>query len=154
MSISQQISNEQWILLEPILKRVCDPRGRPCKQSQRDFIEAVLWIARTGSPWPYLPPQLGNWNSVFVRFKRWQRAGNWQRLWETLQADNLAGARAIFVDSTMVRTHQHAAGGDCFSTAPTITRARRGFSNCLASVLAGPVWDNSRVDLDYDATLC
>jgi len=110
MSLPKQIRDEHWAVMEPILKEVCDPRGRACKQSERDFIEAVLWIARTGSPWRYLPPQLGNWNHVFVRFKRWERAGNWQRLWQALQADHLCDARRIFVDSTTVRAHQHAAG--------------------------------------------
>ena len=110
MDIPKQISDEQWLLLEPVLKRVCDQRGRGCKQSERDFLEAVLWIARTGSPWRYLPPQLGNWNHVFVRFTRWRKAGNWQRLWEALQDERLVSARSVFVDSTTVRTHQHAAG--------------------------------------------
>jgi len=37
----------------------------------RLFIEALLWLARTGSPWRDLPAFFGNWNSVFVHFSRW-----------------------------------------------------------------------------------
>jgi transposase len=36
----------------------------------RLFLEAVLWIVRTGSPWRDLHESFGNWNSVFRRFRR------------------------------------------------------------------------------------
>jgi transposase len=37
----------------------------------RRFVEAVLWIARTGSPWRDLPTEFGGWNTVFKRFRDW-----------------------------------------------------------------------------------
>jgi len=37
----------------------------------RLFLEAVFWIARTGSPWRDLPPRFGKWNTVFKRFRDW-----------------------------------------------------------------------------------
>ncbi len=37
----------------------------------RLFLEAVLWIARTGAPWRDRPETFGNWNSVFIRFRYW-----------------------------------------------------------------------------------
>ena len=61
------ISDRQWALMEPhCLGKKTDP-GRTGGDG-RLFLEAVLWIARTGSPWRDLPPGLGNWNSVFKRF--------------------------------------------------------------------------------------
>jgi putative transposase len=55
--------------MEPHLpgKRM-DP-GRTAVDS-RLFVEAVLWLARTGSPWRDLPALFGNWNSAFIRFSR------------------------------------------------------------------------------------
>ena len=46
----------------------------------RLFVEAVLWIARTGSPWRDLPPEFGPWNAVYQRFARWSRRGVWHRV--------------------------------------------------------------------------
>jgi transposase len=47
--------------------------GRP----NRMFVEGVLWIVRTGSPWRDLPAAFGEWNSVFRRFSRWSAKGVW-----------------------------------------------------------------------------
>jgi transposase len=62
----------------------------------RLFVEAVLWLARTGSPWRDLPEIFGNWNSVFVRFSRWSKDGVWDRLFAAM-ADDIAVMLSAFV---------------------------------------------------------
>ena len=105
------ITAEVWKKLEELVTRAKhSAAGTPPIQTDRDFIEAVLWIARTGSPWRDLPPQMGNWNHVYVRFRTWEKRGVWKRLWHSLQAEAFADARHLFIDSTSVRAHQHAAG--------------------------------------------
>ena len=86
--------------------KVSDP-GATGKDN-RLFVEAVLWIARTGSPWRDLDPALGNWHATYTRFSRWGKAGVWQRVIEAVSSDR--DLEALFVDSTVVRAHQHAAG--------------------------------------------
>ena len=83
-----------------------DP-GRTGKDN-RLFVEAVLWIARTGSPWRDLPGEFGVWNSVYQRFARCSRQGVWDRMFTELARD--ADFEEVFIDSTIVRAHQHAAG--------------------------------------------
>ena len=74
----------------------------------RLFVEAVLWIARTRSPWRDLPVEFGRWNSAYQRFARWSRAGVWHRVFAALGRER--SFREVFIDSTIVRAHQHAAG--------------------------------------------
>jgi transposase len=77
-------------------------------KDNRLFVEAVLWIARTGSPWRDLPKLFGPWNSSYKRFARWSDRGVWQRVFTELAKD--ADFEEVYLDSTIVRAHQHAAG--------------------------------------------
>ena len=101
------LRNEQWRRIEAMLPGKVTDRGRTAADN-RLFVEAVLWIARTGAPWRDLPPEFGSWNSVYVRFARWSNKGVWQRVFSELAKDS--DLQAVFLDSTIVRAHQHAAG--------------------------------------------
>src|SRR5215468_10476158 len=84
-------------------------------RDNRQFLDAVLWIAKTGAPWRDLPERLGNWNSQWRRFTRWARKGVWAAVLAALADDDLEW---FIMDSTVVRAHQHAAGAKKSGTAP------------------------------------
>jgi len=101
------LSNVQWERVAPLLPgKVGDP-GRSGADN-RLFLEAVLWIARTGSPWRDLHPELGNWNSVFQRFRRWALKGVFERIFESLSGD--PDFEYAIIDGTIVRVHQQGTG--------------------------------------------
>jgi len=101
------LRNDQWDRIEQMLPgKAADP-GRT-GDDNRLFLEAVLWVARTGSPWRDLPEEFGAWNSVYKRFARWSNKGVWHRVFRALAKD--ADFEEVFLDSTIVRAHQHAAG--------------------------------------------
>ena len=107
------LTDAQWAKMEPLcLGKPGDP-GRSGTDIRR-FVEAVLWVVRTGSPWRDLPPSFGNWNSVFTRFRDWVKADVWQRLFDAV-ADEPDMEYAM-VDATIVKVHRHgqgAKGGLC-----------------------------------------
>jgi transposase len=103
----KMLRNDQWERIEHLLPGKATDRGVTAKDN-RLFVEAVLWIARTGSPWRDLPPQFGNWHNVYTRFSRWGKSGVWQRVVEAVGMD--VDLEALLLDSTIVRVHQHAAG--------------------------------------------
>ena len=72
------------------------------------FLEGVLYIARTGSPWRDLPPEFGRWNSVFQRFRRWALKGVFNRIFQTLSGD--PDFEYSMIDGTIIRVHQHGTG--------------------------------------------
>jgi transposase len=104
------LSDTAWQEIATILARVKHKAGSPPKQSDRMFLEAVLYVARTGIPWRDLPEEFGHWDAVYNRFRRWEKRRVWQQLWQHLQSDEFTVAKHIFIDSTIVRAHQHAAG--------------------------------------------
>jgi transposase len=109
-SVRLVLTDEAWIEMSEVLSRVKRKDGRPAEQSDRMFIEAVLYVARTGLPWRDLPEEFGHWDAVYNRFRRWEKRGVWRKLWEGLQEDTVKTAKQIFIDSPIVRAYQHAAG--------------------------------------------
>jgi transposase len=107
------LTDAQWERLRPLLPRQKPRTGRPNKD-HRTVLNGILWVLRTGSPWRCLPERYGSWKTVSSRFYRWQRAGLWDgALAELQRSADTEGRRdwfLHFVDSTVVRAHQHAAG--------------------------------------------
>ena len=68
----------------------------------------------SSTAWRDLPRHYGRVGTVSSRFYRWRRSGVWQHVLEALQAladaQGRVGWELHFLDSTVVRAHQHAAG--------------------------------------------
>jgi transposase len=110
MSVRLLLTDEAWAEIAPLLATLKSRAGSPPALSDRMCIEAVLSLARTGTPWRDLPADCGHWDAVYNRFRRWDARGIWRQRWEHLQAEDGSRARHIFIDATIVRAHQHAAG--------------------------------------------
>jgi transposase len=106
------LTDDLWTRLEPLVRQAKWYKGgRKPAVPDRDFFEALLYLARTGLPWRDLPSEFGAWDAVYNRFRRWVRSGGLRALFEAMTADPQFGAvRRVFIDSTIVRAHQHAAG--------------------------------------------
>ena len=81
--------------------------NRGPKADNRRFVNAALGVARTGAPWRDLPERLGNWNTVWRRFRRWAGAGAWARVLAAVRDPDVS---TLVLDSTVVRAHPPAAG--------------------------------------------
>lgn len=103
----RELTDDLWERIEPHFPGKLSDPGRTGRDN-RLFVEAVLWLARTGAHWRALPDEFGKWNSVYQRFNRWCRDGVWENLFKVL-ADDL-DFEYILVDSTIIRAHQHSAG--------------------------------------------
>lgn len=88
------------------LGKISDP-GRSGRNN-RLFMEAVLWIVRTGSPWRDLPSQFGNWNTVFRRFRDWREADVFKRIFDALTHE--PDMEYAMIDATIVKVHRHGQG--------------------------------------------
>jgi transposase len=80
------LSDPQW---ERIASELPGKEGDPgvTARDNRLFVEAVLWIARSGAPWRDLPDEFGKWYCVYTRFWRWAQKGIWDRVFRALSDD-------------------------------------------------------------------
>jgi len=100
------LSDAEWCLIAPLLPN--KPRGVP-RVDDRRVINGIFYVLRTGSPWRDLPERYGPYTTVYNRFNRWAKAGMWLRIFEEFAAKSPQSLHLI--DSSIVRAHQHAAGG-------------------------------------------
>ena len=103
------LSDAQWERVAPLLPGKPGDPGRS-GDDNRGFLEAVLWIARTGSPWRDLHPDFGLWNSIFRRFRRWATKGVFESLFKALSGD--PDFEYAMIDGTIVRVHPQGAGAE------------------------------------------
>ena len=106
--ICHRLTDAQWKRIEDLIPGKPGDPGRTGNDN-RLFVDAIVWMARTGVPWRDLGPCFGKWNSVFKRFRRWAKAGVWERIMAALADD--PDFESVIIDGTIIRAHQHAAGG-------------------------------------------
>lgn len=108
-----ELTDEQWQRLEPLLPLQKPKTGHP-NLDHRTVLNGIVWILRTGAPWRDLPERYGKWQTVSSRFYRWQKAGIWQQVFAQLQQMGAAEGEldwdVHYVDGSIIRAHQHAAG--------------------------------------------
>jgi len=80
MSTGTHFSKAQWALIEPLLP-LPNKMGRP-RANDRQTLEAILWIDRTGARWQDLPTEYGDDSTANRRLHKWQKAGIWQTIWQ------------------------------------------------------------------------
>lgn len=101
------LTDAQWNRMKSLIPGQEGDPGRS-GENNRLFVDAVLFVAKTGIPWRDLPERFGKWNSVWKRFDRWCARGVWESLAEQLGEPDLM---ELQLDSTSVKVHQTASGG-------------------------------------------
>ena len=101
------LSNKQWQKINSFLQtqeHIYIGKDEEC----RKFLEALVWIARSGAQWRLLPEPYGDWNSIYKRFARWEKQGIFKAMIEYFSSD--PDLENLMLDSTITRAHPCAAG--------------------------------------------
>jgi transposase len=108
-----ELTDDQWAALESLLPPQRPATGRP-NNDHRQVVEAMVWLALIDAPWRELPAHYGSWKTVASRFYRWCQQGIFDRLLAEVhrRADACGELDWLchYVDGSVVRAHQHAAG--------------------------------------------
>jgi transposase len=123
------ISDADWDRIQRLLPGQPGQHGGVAQDNRR-FIDAVLWIARTGAAWADLPERLGKGNSQWRRFDRWAARGRWDPILAALRDPDLD---VLILDSTAVRAHPCAARAKKNGTAPAGRPSRPSAAAAAAS---------------------
>jgi transposase len=115
------ISDADWDRIKGFLPGQRGQHGGVARDN-RLFVDAVLYVARTGIPWEDLPARFGKWNSIWRRFDRWAKKGRWDPILAALRDPELD---VLILDSTAVRAHPCAAGAKKNGTGPGASPSRR-----------------------------
>jgi transposase len=107
MARRHEISDDKWTRIKDLLPPENTKKGRP-SGSNRNYLNAMLWIAKTGSPWRDLPERFGSWKTVYWKFSIWSKNDVFQKIFDSLISD--ADMQDISIDSTSCKAHQHSAG--------------------------------------------
>ncbi len=73
-------------------------------RDNRQFLVAVLWIAKTGFPRRDLPEYFGHWHRGYVHYNRRSDKGHWVRVFNAIAND--LDLEYLIVDESIVRVHQ------------------------------------------------
>ena len=101
------MTDHAWGIIEPHLPGRKGVRGGVAKDN-RKFMNAVVWILRTGSPWRDLPEEYGDWKNTHRRFCRWRDKGIWEKLLEVVIDE--PDFEWLMIDASHAKAHQHACG--------------------------------------------
>ena len=101
------ITDRAWQLLEPHLPGRAGSWGGKAQDNRR-FLNAVIWILRTGAPWRDLPPDYGDWKNTHRRFCRWRDKGLWEKLLEKLSVD--PDFEWLMIDASHIKVHPDGTG--------------------------------------------
>lgn len=76
MRYTSDLTDAQWEILKPLLKEA----GYRSIEKKREFINAVLYLVKTGCQWRNLPKDFPKWKSVYTFFRRAKRKGVWDKI--------------------------------------------------------------------------
>ena len=98
------LSEFEWRVIQPLLPS--KPRG-VARVDDRRVLNGIFWVLRSGSPWRDLPERYGPYTTCYNRFRRWAKAGVWDRIMDAITDAYEGDVRMI--DGTSVRVHHSAA---------------------------------------------
>ncbi len=103
-----EITEAQYERVAPSLPR---QRGN-VRVSNRQFLNALLYVAEHGCKWRGLPKRFGPWHTIYTRMNRWSKQGVLDQVFERLQREQIVQIKieAVKLDSTTIKVHPDGTG--------------------------------------------
>lgn len=82
------LTDKQWALIGPLIppsKSALGKGGRPRVIDEREVVNAIFYLVKTGCQWRMIPRDFPQWDSVYHYFKDWKKDGTWKNIHDTLR---------------------------------------------------------------------
>lgn len=135
-TVGMDLTNAQWARIEPffaVKPRRADGKGRP-PTPPRPILNAILWILRTGAPWPDLPSRYPPFQTVHRWFQKWNREGVVERILKALAEDLAARGKLNVEEAFIDGTFASAKKGATKSAKPSAAKDPRSWLSQTAMV--------------------
>jgi transposase len=100
MPVWRELTSVEWARIEPIILASAQrPREWKRKISDRQIVDAILYIHHTKTAWKDLPAQFGSLSGVTKRISRWRKTGTYQQVYDELEAMGLIVKQPPIVES-------------------------------------------------------
>jgi transposase len=134
------LSDAQWQILESSLpeltRRAYNSRRPP--RDQREVLNGILWILRTGAPWKDLPDPYPPYQTCHRRFQQWSRDGTIERVLHVLAQDLYERGRIDITEAFIDGTFSGAKEGVRASGRPSAGKGPRSWQFQTALVFLSP----------------
>ncbi|MBW4706533.1 IS5 family transposase [Roseobacter sp. YSTF-M11] len=116
------LSDEEWAVVQPLLP----PKGRgPARKDDRQVLNGIFYILRTGAPWRDLPERYGPHTTVYNRYVRWGERGIWRGIFEALATECADALVFVIALSSRHTARRQAQKGGAFTRYWTLTPRSR-----------------------------
>jgi transposase len=85
------MTDEQWEYIEALLPPHAK-EGKP-RADDRQTIDAILYVLKTGIPWNDLPEEYGDDSTANRRLRRWENEGVWKSIMDALVSDGYSDGK-------------------------------------------------------------
>ena len=104
-----ELRKGQWERIKGLLPPERTGKQGRSRKDDRNMLNGMLWIVRSGAQWRELPEVYGSWQSVYARFAKWRDDGTLGTIFRALSAD--ADMENLSLDSACIKVHKSANGG-------------------------------------------
>ena len=108
------INDAQWKKIDPLLPKPQKGRVDRPPADNREVMEGILWVLRTGARWKDLPKQYPSPSTCWRRLRLWEDEGVWLDVWRKFLADldekSLLDWEEAFIDGSFAPAKKGALG--------------------------------------------